>query len=142
IDGGGTAENEVNTLIGANNKNTWSITGTTNSLNATEKVEGVDKVYVAAFTNINALVAGSEGDTFNINAEFKGSIDGGIGNDIFNLNANVTQGVWGNEGNDTFNINANIKGALSGGAGNDHFIIGTNGSALSINGGGTANNEV
>src|SRR5690606_34103203 len=79
------------TLIGANNVNTWTISGADAG-----DVDGF------AFTGIEILTGGTATDTFNLNNDVTGTISGGAGNDVFNYTAGVAIGILtGSGGTDT-----------------------------------------
>lgn len=65
-----------------NNTNTWNITSPDAG-----NVTGVN-----AFQNIDNLLGGSAIDTFNINANISGNVEGSTGDDLFNVNALVSVG--------------------------------------------------
>jgi len=127
----------------------------TNSWNVTS-ADGGDLTSVNAFQNIDNLLGGNATDTFNINANLSGTVDGGIGDDIFNLGGliNVGGGLVGAAGSDILNGPAQnsswiISGAdsgsvngigfsqienLAGGAGDDTFNV-SNAATAGISGG-------
>jgi filamentous hemagglutinin family protein len=87
----GTGEGAYTLIAGNASSNTWDV-----------YVDDKNEVGDVNFTGFNNLIAGSGGDTFNIN---------GAMNDL-----------TGGAGIDTFNINAAVND-LTGGAGADHFVI-------------------
>ena len=106
IDGGG----GENSLKAADRINTWNITA--------ENAGGIENV--VTFSNIQSLIGGNGVDTFNINADFTGSISGGLGDDVFNLRASPSGMLSGAAGDDTFNIKAAaISATLDGGDNTD-----------------------
>jgi len=112
----------TNLLYAENNVNTWTIG--TDLL-----VDGV------TFVNFGVLTGGTAVDTFNITADFSGTINGGVEGtgvgtddtsaDVFNFQpglASFTGTVNGRQGADNFNIQSAgilFSNTLSGGAGND-----------------------
>ena len=92
IDGGAGDD----TVIGPNTSQTWSVTGVASgSMSA-----GVD------FAAIERLQGGTAADTFDISANFAGTIHGGAGADQFNIDAGVTAAVTivGGAGADTLDL--------------------------------------
>ncbi|MCF6324599.1 MAG: filamentous hemagglutinin N-terminal domain-containing protein [Gammaproteobacteria bacterium] len=139
IDGGTGAD----TLTARDVDNTWTLAAT-NSLAATSG----GPAYVGTFSNLETLTGGGAADTFNINTDFTGTINGdplaGLGEDVFNINSangfsgtangvggaddfNIVQAMAGTlnggDGNDTFGINANVTGTLNGDGGDDRFTL-------------------
>ena len=112
---GGSGENS---LKAADQENTWNIT----ALN-----QG-DIERVVTFRNIQTLIGGNGVDTFNINADFNGSISGGLGDDVFNLSASSSGMLSGAAGDDTFKIKtAAISAILDGGDNTDtDTLVGAN----------------
>ena len=137
IDGGSGAG--ANTLTGRNTDTTWDITSTTNTL--AETSGGTTTTYVTGFTNINILTGGTAADTFDINADFTGTINGdsvtGAGQDTFNVNSltGFSGSLYGRGGNDDFNILQAMTGTVNGGAGNDIFDISADSGTLNGDGG-------
>ncbi len=88
------------TLQGADQTNTWAITGT-----GVGSVEGLPN-----FTNVENLVGGSAVDTFDLAAGVQmGDISGGAGDDQFNLAQSAQAGVLaGDAGDDTFVLNSGV----------------------------------
>ena len=119
-------------LIAPNLVNTWTIDTAVNGGNRIETDGNIIR-----FAQMGTLTGGSNTDTFIVNTEFAGGINGGAGvvADQFDLNANVSGPVNGDAGNDLFNINTTVAGALIGGLGNDAFVLGAAGVALNIDGG-------
>ncbi len=106
------------TLIGENNPNTWSLTGTGFS------VDGI------AFTGFSTLQGGSDADTFDVDTNFSGNLEGGAGaaGNIFDLAAAVTLtgNITGDDGNDQIQLGdtAAVTGNIDGGEGQDTFTLG------------------
>jgi len=89
-----------NSLTGRNALNTWTVnTPNGGSLAVTSPAS----TYVNTFTNIQTLTGGNDVDTFNITANFAGSMNGATGNDLFNLNSTGLSGIQidGGADNDT-----------------------------------------
>lgn len=101
IDGGSGND----TIQAENITNTWTVSSS-DSGNLTK---------VNAFQNIDNLLGGSAVDTFNINANLSGMVDGGSGDDIINLGGLVTVG-GGLIGGTGFDV-------LSGPSQNSNWII-------------------
>uniref|UniRef100_UPI000CACA7B6 hypothetical protein n=1 Tax=Psychromonas sp. Urea-02u-13 TaxID=2058326 RepID=UPI000CACA7B6 len=112
----------TSTLQGSNTQiNTWDITTLGNT------VGGI------TFTNFADLIAGSQGDTFNINDSI-GNLTGGMGGDHFNITAS-TASIDAGAGNDIINIatTALVTGSIEGGTGiNDVLNITTEAQTLDL----------
>ena len=62
-------------------------------------------------------------DTFTINTNYGGTVNGGAGADVFNINNTMTGGLNGGAGNDTFRLSDDVTvGSLDGGADTDTLI--------------------
>ena len=146
----GTFDNII-TLIGGSNLGD-SLTGL--DADATFTLASAGNMYESGgrtlgFGAIENLIGGSMADTFNVNVNLAGNIEGGAGNNIYNLNnggsvMGITAGAGdeifningfftadlnGQGGADTFNVNEFLLGNIEGGAGDDTFILGDSGLA-------------
>src|SRR5690554_3952411 len=112
VDGQGGSD----TLTGRRDKrNTWTVSADIRSLKET----GSNNNYVESFSGIEILQGGDAVNTFDITADFIGSLHGGGSADIFKLGASVTN-VYGHAGDDKFIITAaGITALLEGGNDND-----------------------
>ena len=154
LDGGGaggfsniasfTGDNVNDTLIGPNGGATFATAGVNDGT-----------VGGSTYTDFANITGGTGADTFSLNHDVTGTIDGGVGNDVivgsgvanaFVVNAadsgtvngivfvnaeNLTGGASG----DVFTITASLTGTASGAGGSDEFHINDGGSVGSINGG-------
>ncbi len=142
------------TLQADNIVNTWNVTSP----------DAGNVTNVNAFQNIDNLLGGTTGDTFNIGANISGNVDAGGGDDVFFVSALITVGgsLNGNSGTDsltgpTQNSNWMISGmdsgdlngiafdqveTLLGNTGADTFVV-SNGASSAISGGisGGAGND-
>lgn len=113
-----------NVLVGRNTANSWLIDDAGSSLSVT----GSGSNYVQLFTDIQTLQGGNNADTYNLNADFGGSIFAGAGNDVFNINATVNL-LAGEAGNDQFLFNnpnnAGSATSIQGGEG-ENTLVGRN----------------
>ena len=81
-----------------------------------------------SFSDIEHLVGGSGIDTFSLNADITGSIDGDDGNDVFNIASNVTSALMGGDGDDAYNILlGGITADIDGGSNGNDTVKGFNG---------------
>jgi hypothetical protein len=98
-----------NSLVGANIANAWVIDS-----------ENAGTLNGQAFSDIENLIGGTDVDTFTLNANVTGMVDGGEGADVFNLNVSVAGMVKGGAGNDEFHLaNRVMIGSLDSGAETD-----------------------
>jgi len=88
----------TDTLIGLNTAQTWNVTGAASGNLGTN----------VTFTNFEVLRGGTANDTFNVTANFDGTIQGGGGADMFVIGAGVTAAgtIVGGGGNDTLDLSA------------------------------------
>ena len=144
------------TIQADNITNTWNVTNSDTG-NLTN---------VNAFQNIDNLTGGNTIDTFNINANLSGAVNGAGGDDIFNLGGLVVigGGLIGGSGTDvlsgptqnsSWNITAADNGSvngitfsqietLNGGIGDDTFNVANSASAIITGGisGGSGNDDI
>lgn len=104
IDGGA----GTNTLVGSTSENTFDITNTDpgESVDITVDVGGADLMTsLVNITNIDrSVLSDTQNDTFNIDNDWNGTINGGDGNNSFNLAEDVSVGsIIGGSGTDTLN---------------------------------------
>ena len=129
IVGGDTDNDSIRAHGDVLNPNTW-VTSAVNEGSVTNA--GIAVI----FTGIENLQGGSETDTFTIDHEFD-TVSGGAGVDSFTINANVIGGVNGNDDVDTFNLAiGSITGNVDGGNDNDIFNIQVANTTATLIGGG------
>ncbi len=123
---------ETDTVVGFNSAATWDITGT----DAGDLIEPGGPTTVAQFSGIETLTGGTAVDTFNIDVNWGGSLNGDLGADNFTFADTVTVGgsIDGGAGTDTIdwsaytadiNITTSGAGATDGLAGGEASITGT-----------------
>ena len=97
---------------------------------------GIPNPVSGGFSNIDAIIGGSGGNTFNVSAPVTANLTGGNGADTFNLSQALTGTVAGGSGGDTLQGAALSNGALNGSSaanGFDGSITGISGGFTGIN---------
>ena len=109
------------TLHGFDIDSTWTIVSDNQGNIGDGNIDSV------SFSGIEHLIGGSGIDTFSLNADITGSIDGDDGNDIFNIASNVTSALMGGDGDDAYNILAGgITADIDGGSNGNDTVKGFN----------------
>jgi filamentous hemagglutinin family protein len=80
-----------------------------------------------AFTGIDTLSGRGGADTFNLNANFGGAVNGGAHNDVLFVNASQTGILDGGAGDDDFRLGGDFTADVRGGTGNDELVASTAG---------------